>query len=739
MIIMIGGECWMKKIFGITIGGLQHKILNLVLMVFIATIGCVIVVSTIKTKQLSSVVNNTRVEQQEAIEDSSVKTLLMSVDSSMTKTNALQAYIADDMFSDLRSDVSTLQALAEEIFSQKNDIGKAAFELPDKTKAGQYTPQVLFESGVDYESSELLGIAARMAAPMTAMCSKAEYMDNCYIGLADGTFFLVDDHPENKYDENGELIHIAVRERPWYINAVESGEVCFSGVISDTYSGASCVTCSAPVYVNGELIGVVAIDLFLDSMEEYVNESAKSGGFICIVNDNGNVVFAPEGNPLFEVSLSEDAEDLRKSDNAELADFISSALTASTGMKTVNAGGTDYYMVGSPMSTVGWAVVSVVEKELIEQPAKELIAEYDRINERSSEEYAGSAGKLQKRAAIAVFLIFIAGILISRFVAGRILKPIEAMTGDVIDGAETGKLFEMKDVYRTNDEIQVLAESIDDLSKKTKKYIEDITAITAENERIGTELFLATRIQESMLPHIFPPFPDKHEFEIYAIMDPAREVGGDFYDFFLIDQDHLCLVMADVSGKGIPGALFMMISKTIIQSSAVLGSSASDILERANAALCANNQADMFVTVWLGILELSTGKLSCANAGHEYPALKRKNGKFELYKDKHGFVLGGMDGMKYKEYTIELNEGDSLFLYTDGVPEATDAQQEMFGNDRMIEALNKDENANPYEVLGNVREAVSDFVGDAEQFDDLTMLCIEYRGADAEQEENKQA
>lgn len=200
MTIMIGGECWMKKIFGITIGGLQHKILNLVLIVFIATIGCLFVVSTIKTKQLSSVVNNTRVEQQEAIEDSSVKTLLMSVDSSMTKTNALQAYIADDMFSDLRSDVSTMQALAEEIFSQKNDIGKAAFELPDKTKAGQYTPQVLCESGVDYESSELLGIAARMAAPMTAMCSKAEYMDNCYIGLADGTFFLVDDHPENKYD-----------------------------------------------------------------------------------------------------------------------------------------------------------------------------------------------------------------------------------------------------------------------------------------------------------------------------------------------------------------------------------------------------------------------------------------------------------------------------------------------------------------------------------------------------------
>ena len=725
----------MKKIFGITIGGLQHKILNLVLIVFIAIVGSIFIVSIIKSKQLSSIVNNTRVEQQEAIEEKSVRTLLMSVESSMTKTNSLQAYLADDMFSDLRSDVCTLQALAEEVFSQRDNLEKAPFALPDPAKAGHYTPQALHEDGVDYENSELLGTAARMAAPMTAMCSQAEYMDNCYIGLSDGTFFLVDAKPDNKYDENGDLIHIAVRERPWYTSAVESGDVQFSGVIRDTYSGDTCVTCSAPVYVRGELIGVVAIDLFLDSMEEYVNESAKSGGFICIVNDNGQVIFAPEKNPLFRVSLSENAEDIRKSENTELADFISSALTSSTGMKTVNVDGTDYYMVGSPMDTVGWAVVSVVEKELIEQPAKELIAEYDEINEKSSSEYTEKAGKLQMRTVLVVIIILIIGIQISRFVSGRILRPIEAMTGEVINGAETGELFEMKDVYRTHDEIQVLAESIDDLSKKTKKYIDDITAITAEKERIGTELFLATRIQESMIPHIFPPFPDKHEFEIYAIMDPAREVGGDFYDFFLIDQDHLCLVMADVSGKGIPGALFMMISKTIIQSSAVLGSAASDILERANAALCANNQADMFVTVWLGILELSTGKLSCANAGHEYPALKRKDGKFELYKDKHGFVLGGMDGMKYKEYTLQLNEGDSLFLYTDGVPEATDVQQEMFGNDRMIEALNKDENANPYEVLGNVREAVSDFVGDAEQFDDLTMLCVEYRGADAKPEE----
>jgi sigma-B regulation protein RsbU (phosphoserine phosphatase) len=261
-----------------------------------------------------------------------------------------------------------------------------------------------------------------------------------------------------------------------------------------------------------------------------------------------------------------------------------------------------------------------------------------------------------------------------------------------------------------------------------KEYGTNLLKITAEKERIGTELSLARRIQASMLPHTFPPYPDRHEFDIYAVMHPAREVGGDFYDFFLIDDDHLGIVMADVSGKGVPAALFMMISKTILQSCAMLGRSAAEILTKTNEALCSNNQVEMFVTVWLGILEISTGKITAANAGHEYPVMKRKDGCFELFKDKHGFVIGGMDGVRYKEYTIQLEAGDQLFLYTDGVPEATDAQQQMFGTERMLAALNKESNVSAERLLSNVQEAVGDFVKDAEQFDDLTMLCIGYNG-----------
>ena len=258
-----------------------------------------------------------------------------------------------------------------------------------------------------------------------------------------------------------------------------------------------------------------------------------------------------------------------------------------------------------------------------------------------------------------------------------------------------------------------------------------------EQELIARELSTARQIQESMLPHVFPPFPDRKEVNLFASMDPARDVGGDFYDFFFIDEDHLCLVIADVSGKGIPGAMFMMFSKRIIEDSARQVHSPAEILTRTNEALCDNNQAEMFVTVWLGILEISTGKLTAANAGHEFPAIRRNGSCFELYRDKHGFVLGGLKEARYKEYELQIAPGDKLFVYTDGVPEATAAIGEMFGTDRMIFALNTCADGSPEAILSSVRSAVDAFVGEAEQFDDLTMLCLEYCGTYVESVQQK--
>ena len=333
-----------------------------------------------------------------------------------------------------------------------------------------------------------------------------------------------------------------------------------------------------------------------------------------------------------------------------------------------------------------------------------------------------------------IFIILLVGILMARHMKEKLATPInriaEAAQNYVDDrrkGIKTADHFSSLNI-RTGDEIENLSLIMDDMERDLTEYEENLTKITAEKERISTELSLATKIQADMLPNIYPAFPERPEFDVYAAMDPAKEVGGDFYDFFLVDDDHLCLVMADVSGKGVPAALFMMASKIIIASNAKLGKSPAQILTDTNAAICSNNREEMFVTVWLGILELSTGKLTAANAGHEYPVLRKAGGKFELVKDKHGFVIGGMDGLRYKEYELKMQPGSKLFLYTDGVPEATNAEGELFDTERMLEALNIDPSATPEQTLKNVRAAVDSFVKEAEQFDDLTMLCIEYKG-----------
>ena len=278
---------------------------------------------------------------------------------------------------------------------------------------------------------------------------------------------------------------------------------------------------------------------------------------------------------------------------------------------------------------------------------------------------------------------------------------------------------------RADNELGELSREIQSMQSRIVESTESLRNMTAEKERISTELNLAANIQKGMLPGIFPPFPDRKEFDLYASMTPAWDVGGDFYDFFLIDEDHLALVMADVSGKGVPGALFMMVSKTILKNNAMMGKSVGEILSRTNDLICANNKMEMFVTVWMGILEISTGKITAANAGHEYPAIM-KDRCFGLYKDPHSFVIGGMDGVPYKEYELQLEKGEKLFLYTDGLPEAANAGGEMFGTGRMIDTLNANAGLSPREILSGMKSAVDAFVGDAEPFDDLTMLCLEY-------------
>lgn len=322
---------------------------------------------------------------------------------------------------------------------------------------------------------------------------------------------------------------------------------------------------------------------------------------------------------------------------------------------------------------------------------------------------------------LALFVVIMQSLYLYRI----FLMPMKMITDEAgrfaAENVTTG--CKLTETIRHKDEIGVLASSIDHMEEQIINYVDNLTKITAEKERINTELVLATKIQANMLPNIFPPYPHRQDFDIFASMTPAKEVGGDFYDFFLIDDDHLGLVIADVSGKGIPAALFMMSSKILIENIAMSNLEPAEVLTKANEQICKDNKANMFVTVWYGILEISTGRVKAANAGHEFPVLKRGD-KFELYKDKHGLVLGIMDGIKYVQYEFEMDHGDTLFLYTDGVPEAMDDKNELFGNDRMLSALNIEPDTDPKCLTENVKSEVDRFVDDAKQFDDLTMLCV---------------
>ena len=720
----------MKKFKYITLGGIQHKIFNLVLITLLMMMAVNTVVIIHQSGQLSSLVQDTSTAQKASITDISELTMREVLNSSLTQSTQLEAYIAGEMFGDAANVVNMAADYTGKLFADPAAYPARSVPLPDRSRDGEICVQLLTEEGIDTEDpviAEKLGLIGNLSDLMTALYAEAN-VDSCYVALPEGVMLLVDDHPGSKFDDGGRLIPIPMRERLWYTGAVETGRLHYTDMTTDLFTGEFSIMCSLPVYQDGRLVAVVGTDLFLNDMAQAVNSLARNGSFTCIVNQNGHVLFSPQTEGVFRVCPAHEAEDLRAAEDAQLASFVSDALEGDTGLRLIEADGALCYMIGTPIPNVDWALLCVVPKALADQPADAMLAQYDAIQEEAQKSFEQGLGYAKTTIIVLIVVVVILASIAALLLSRRIVRPLEAMTKRVRSLSGNDLQFQMEPIYNTGDEIQVLAESFAMLSGKTVQYIAQVEQLTAEKERIGAELSLATRIQADMLPNIFPPYPDRTEFDIYASMDPAKEVGGDFYDFFLIDDDHLCMVMADVSGKGVPAALFMMASKIILANNALMGKTPAQIMTDTNAAICANNKEEMFVTTWLGILEISTGKLRAANAGHEYPAVRQGEGRFELYKDRHGFVSGGMDGLVYKEYELQLEPGSRLFLYTDGVPEATNAANELFGTERMLEALNRAPERRPEEILAGVRGAVDAFVGEAEQFDDLTMLCVEYRG-----------
>ena len=641
-----------------------------------------------------------------------------------------KAEIADEFFLEFEHGVRAAATAAEQIYDNPSLYSPRTVPLPDPSKDGELTIQVLYSAHTDPDDPktvEELGLIGNVQDTLIAINASQNNMVSLYVATESGFMVQADYIPAKKYDDSGNLMPLEAKERPWYQGAKETGKPFFTPVTKDAHTPRLGIMCGVPVYSGGRLMGVAGAGMYLDNMEELVKSVALGdSGRACILNRRGQVLFSTFGEGT--LAAVADAEDLRLSGDEALAEMAENAVGGNEGVTTLSLDGVSYYAAYAPMRTVGWSMIVFLSREAVEAPTNILLSNIDEMTGKAFQD----AASYMRDANVLLILLLVTAVLlaivVSAALSNQIVKPIRLLTEEV--GAMHGDNLDFQWDLDTDEETQKLAASFQSLTQRMKEYIRENEAITAERERISTELSLATRIQSSMLPSIFPPYPDRSEFDIFASMEPAREVGGDFYDFFLIDENHLCLVIADVSGKGVPAALFMMISKIILQSHAMMGASPAEILTRTNDAICANNEEEMFVTAWVGILDLDTGVLTAANAGHEYPVIKNPDGVFELIKDRHGFVMGGFSGGTYKEYRLQLVPGSKLFLYTDGVPEAMGGENsgEMFGLSRMLDALNKDPELPPRQILGQIHAALGDFVGDTEQFDDLTMLCIEYRG-----------
>ena len=593
-----------------------------------------------------------------------------------------------------------------EMYSTPEKFVKSYVPVPDAKYAGilaisrSLKDNTINVKDIDFEVN-LLGNLEQLWKPL--MTAQKDVITTIYFGTETGLLVAYDRQSDLNADNGNEVFYDHLKSE-WYTKAKSLGHVCFTDIYNDIYDRGLTITCAAPVYDdNNKFIGAMGMDILISDLYRAIVEidlGDDKASYAFLVDNKGNIIDNENASDKTNSLSSE------KGINSEVVNRILS------GQTDVSLTDDRIYYAYTPIESNGW-------KFCVRMPESVILAPVRSVQRNII--------FMMSLFLAAFILITIIVTVVTRKFSKDLTNPIISLSHDV-EEISGGNLDYRAKIY-DNDEIGDLAKSFNAMAVSLKDYINNLASITAEKERISTELNVATQIQADMLPRIFPAFPERKEFDIYASMNPAKEVGGDFYDFFFIDDKHLALVMADVSGKGVPAALFMVISKTLIKTRALMGGTPSEILYDVNNQLCEGNDAGLFVTVWLGILDIETGKITAANAGHEYPALKRvDNTSFELLKDKHTPAVATIEEIRFKNYEIELNPGDVLFIYTDGVAEATNSSEELYGTDRMIKDLNKYTDSKIDELLINMKKEVDKFTGDAPQFDDITMLGLRYFG-----------
>ncbi len=542
-------------------------------------------------------------------------------------------------------------------------------------------------------------------------------VSSIYFGTENGILYKYScDNSNRKYDP---------RLRPWYTSAIEaknSGKnsaVWQSSYIAES-TGKLCITCSKAISdSNGKILGVAAIDMYLDEITQHVtNIKLGQTGYSFIIDNQGNTVIHPEYyNPKTNTGLTD--EKSLKLDNQ----IIEKILSTKTGVFNTQINNKDYYAAYNPLSTNSWILVTLIENDEIIKPIKHIenLIQNSTVNTESTlkSDLTYIVTQFLIVLCLCIFIMYFTGLKLSKSISNPIME-LSKKTEKIGKGN-----FSLRISVESNDEIGQLASSFNKMTENLEKYVQDLAKTTAEKEKIHSELRIAKKIQRSMLPCIFPAFPDRKDIDIYAIMDPAREVGGDFYDFFFLDENNLAMVIADVSDKGISAALFMVIAKILIKNELQNGNSPAKVFEVVNKSLCENNDAGMFVTCFIGIINIKTGKFVYGNAGHNPPILyKHLEKECTLISKPHGFILGAMPKIHYIQNETYLKSKDFLIFYTDGVTEATNTQGKLFSEKKLQEIILESANKNlkMEQLILKIQKEIKIFTQTTNRSDDITIM-----------------
>lgn len=666
--------------------------------------------------------------------ENSQEALIQRAKLALEQTAFDKANELDENLGKVKKDVIILSNMMTNIASNPEEYHSRNIFEPSKNDIDKITAQLLFSSEVVDKSSPILrqeiGLTANIQDFLIQINTNSNVIISSYVASKNGFTIMVDCFAGRKF-QNSDIKpdFYNATSRPWYIQAKKEDKTIFTDIVIDALGGGPCIICATPYYANGQFAGVVGMGTFLDNINEIIlNTKIGDNGFGFVINKQGQIIASPHTTGDLITGIN-NIKDLRQSTNTSLADAVQKIINEKAGLTEANIDGKDYYLAYAPMKNTDWYFVTAMEVDTVIAPAKEtheniinIATEYmDNLSEKTKMTVIGMI------ISISILLFFIT--YIGWSLADYLTKPIRQLSKGVQQiamGNFNGKLN-----IHTGDEIESLAISFNAMTTELQTYIKNLEQITAEKERIATELNVATNIQKNMLPCIFPPYPDRKDFDIYAVMYPAKEVGGDFYDFYLLDENHLVITIADVSDKGIPAAMFMVITKTILKNFAMSMTSPDDfsaVVQCANRQLCENNEEMMFVTVFMGMLDLKTGKFIYVNAGHTPPMIRHKHkddSTFEYLPVEKNCVLGINEEAQFKQQEVYLKQGDELFLYTDGVTEAINKEKKLYSIERLYSNLNKiNQKSSCQDILRDVKLSIDEFAQGMYQSDDITMLAI---------------